>query len=78
MGETFGDYLRRRRVEVAVMRLAAQPRSKILNIALSVDFGSAEADRFKRVGLITLGGLCDIFAIAAPTVSYFSDGTPVR
>lgn len=43
MGETFGDYLRRRRVEVAAMRLAAQPRSKILNIALSVGFGSAEA-----------------------------------
>jgi AraC family transcriptional regulator len=43
MGETFGDYLRRRRVEVAAMRLAAQPRTTILNIALSVGFGSAEA-----------------------------------
>lgn len=43
MGETFGEYLRRRRVEVAAMRLAAQPRTKILNIALSVGFGSAEA-----------------------------------
>ena len=43
MGETFGDYLRRRRIEVAAMRLAAQPRTKILNIALSVGFGSAEA-----------------------------------
>lgn len=43
MGETIGDYLRRRRVEVAAMRLAAQPRTKILNIALSVGFGSAEA-----------------------------------
>ncbi|MES1189452.1 MAG: GyrI-like domain-containing protein [Steroidobacter sp.] len=43
MGETFGDYLRRRRVEVAAMRPAAQPRTKILNIALSVGFGSAEA-----------------------------------
>lgn len=43
MGETFGDYLRRRRVEVAAMRLAAQPRARILNIALSVGFGSAEA-----------------------------------
>lgn len=43
MGETFGDYLRRRRVEVAAMRLAAQPRTRILNIALSVGFGSAEA-----------------------------------
>ena len=43
MGETLGDYLRRRRVEVAAMRLAAQPRTRILNIALSVGFGSAEA-----------------------------------
>lgn len=43
MGETFGDYLRRRRVEVAAMRLAAQPRTRILNVALSVGFGSAEA-----------------------------------
>jgi len=43
MGETFGDYLRRRRVEVAAMRLAAHPRTRILNIALSVGFGSAEA-----------------------------------
>ena len=43
MGETIGDYLRRRRVEVAAMRLAAQPRTKILNVALSVGFSSAEA-----------------------------------
>lgn len=43
MGETLGDYLRRRRAEVAAMRLAAQPRSRVLNIALSVGFGSAEA-----------------------------------
>ncbi len=43
MGETLGDYLRRRRVEVAAMRLAAQPRARVLSIALSVGFGSAEA-----------------------------------
>lgn len=43
MGETLGDYLRRRRVEVAAMRLAAQPRVKVLQIALSVGFGSAES-----------------------------------
>lgn len=43
MGETLGAYLRRRRVEVAAMRLAAQPRTTVLNIALSVGFGSAEA-----------------------------------
>jgi AraC family transcriptional regulator len=43
MGETLGDYLRRRRVEVAAMRLVAQPRVPVIQIALSVGFGSAEA-----------------------------------
>lgn len=43
MGETLGEYLRRRRLEIAAMRLAAQPRAAVLNIALSAGFGSAEA-----------------------------------
>jgi AraC family transcriptional regulator len=43
MGETLGEYLRRRRLEVAATRLAAQPRVPVLSIALSVGFGSAEA-----------------------------------
>lgn len=43
MGETFGDYLRRRRLEMAAMRLIAQPGVPVLEIALSVGFGSAEA-----------------------------------
>jgi AraC family transcriptional regulator len=43
MGETLGDYLRRRRLEVAAMRLAAQPRLPVLEVSLSVGFGSAEA-----------------------------------
>ena len=43
MGETLGDYLRRRRVEIAAQRLAAQPRLPILQVALSVGFGSNEA-----------------------------------
>ncbi|WP_211465109.1 AraC family transcriptional regulator [Collimonas silvisoli] len=43
MGETFGDYLRRRRLETAAMRLIAQPGVLVLEIALSVGFGSAEA-----------------------------------
>jgi AraC family transcriptional regulator len=43
MGETLGDYLRRRKIEVAAMRLVAQPRVPVLHIALSVGFGSAEA-----------------------------------
>jgi AraC family transcriptional regulator len=43
MGETLGAYLRRRRCEVAATRLLAQPRLSILQIALAVGFGSAEA-----------------------------------
>ena len=43
MGETLGDYLRRRRLEVAAMRLIAQPAAPVLGIALAVGFGSAEA-----------------------------------
>ena len=61
MGETFGDFLRRRRVEVAAMRLAAQPRVKILNIALSVGFGAGEALTriFKsRFGIFPTAGGC--------------------
>jgi AraC family transcriptional regulator len=42
-GETLGDYLRRRRVEVAAMRLVSQPRVPIIQIAFSVGFGSPEA-----------------------------------
>lgn len=43
MGETLGDHLRRRRLQVGAMRLLAQPRSTVLDVALSVGFGSAEA-----------------------------------
>jgi len=42
-GETLGDYIRRRRVEVAALRLATQPRVTVLDAALSVGFGSGEA-----------------------------------
>jgi AraC family transcriptional regulator len=35
--------MRRRRIEIAAMRLIAQPRVAILQVALSVGFGSAEA-----------------------------------
>lgn len=42
-GETLGDYLRRRRLEVAAVRLAGQPRLAVTQVALSVGFGSTEA-----------------------------------
>ncbi|MEO8016667.1 MAG: GyrI-like domain-containing protein [Pseudomonadota bacterium] len=43
MGEPLGDYVRRRRLEVAAMRLRAQPLAPVLQMALAVGFGSAEA-----------------------------------
>jgi AraC family transcriptional regulator len=43
MGETVGDYMRRRRLEIAAQRLVAQPRLPVLQVALSVGFGSTEA-----------------------------------
>lgn len=42
-GETLGDYLRRRRVETGALRLLAQPRLTVLEVALAVGFGSGEA-----------------------------------
>jgi AraC family transcriptional regulator len=42
-GETLGDYLRRRRIEQGASRLASQPRLSVLQVALSVGFGSGEA-----------------------------------
>src|SRR2546421_9480814 len=43
MGESLGGYLRRRRLEVAALRLVAQPRVPVLQVALAVGFGSSEA-----------------------------------
>jgi AraC family transcriptional regulator len=43
MGETLGDYLRRRRVEVGAAKLSAQPKLTVLQAALDVGFGSSEA-----------------------------------
>lgn len=43
VGEALGDYVRRRRLEVAAIRLLSQSRASVLNIALGVGFGSAEA-----------------------------------
>jgi AraC family transcriptional regulator len=43
MGETLGEYLRRRRLEQAALRLVSQPNTPVLEIALSTGFGSAEA-----------------------------------
>jgi AraC family transcriptional regulator len=43
MGETLGEYLRRRRLELAALRLVSQPSTPVLDIALASGFGSSEA-----------------------------------
>jgi AraC family transcriptional regulator len=43
MGETLGEYLRRRRLETAAMRLLSQPRLSVLQLSQAVGFGSPEA-----------------------------------
>jgi AraC family transcriptional regulator len=43
MGETLGAYLRRRRLEAGAGMLQAQPNAPVLEVALSVGFGSGEA-----------------------------------
>jgi AraC family transcriptional regulator len=43
VGETFGSYLTRRRIEQAAARLASQPRLSVFAVAVSVGFGSPEA-----------------------------------
>jgi AraC family transcriptional regulator len=42
-GETLGDYLRRRRVELAALQLLRRPSLGVLQAALAVGFGSGEA-----------------------------------
>jgi AraC family transcriptional regulator len=53
MGETLGEYTRRRRLEVAAQRLAAQPRLSVTQVALAVGFGSTEA--FSRAFKVRFG-----------------------
>jgi AraC family transcriptional regulator len=42
-GETLGNYLTRRRVETAAVRLASQPQLSVLEVSLAVGFSSPEA-----------------------------------
>ena len=48
MGETLGDYVRRRRLEMAAQRLIAQPRLPVLQVALSVGFPPKRSDALSR------------------------------
>ena len=43
VGEPLGDYVRRRRLELAAVRLRSQAGATVLQVALGVGFGSAES-----------------------------------
>ena len=64
MGETLGDYLRRRRLETAAIRLAANPALPVLDVAVSVGFGSGEA--FARAFKLRFGATPTAWRQGAP------------
>ena len=64
MGETLGDYLRRRRLESAAVRLAANPSLSVLEVAVSVGFGSGEA--FARAFKLRFGQTPTAWRAASP------------
>lgn len=66
MGETVGDYARRRRLEVAAFRMSCGTGGTVLDIALGTGFGSGEA--FARAFKLKFG--C--------TPSAWRQGTPER
>jgi AraC family transcriptional regulator len=43
IGETLGDYIRRRRLEVGAIQLATRPNLTVLDVAVYTGFGSGEA-----------------------------------
>ena len=64
MGETLGDYLRRRRLEVGALQLARLPQAPVLQIALAVGFGSGEA--FARAFKLRFGCTPSAWRAATP------------
>ena len=73
-GETVGDYLRRRRLEIAAARLAGQPKLSIFNVASSVGFGSIEA--FARAFKVRFG--CTASAWRATIAQQRNPGQELR
>ena len=73
-GETLGDYRRRRRVEIAAVRLAGQPRLSVLEVAVSVGFGSSAA--FARAFKARFG--CSASTWRAAIAQQRKPGQPLR
>lgn len=64
MGETLGDYLRRRRLEVGALYLMHRPRKPVLEVALDVGFGSGEA--FARAFKLQFGATPSVWRKSTP------------
>jgi AraC family transcriptional regulator len=64
MGETLGDYLRRRRLEVGALMLARSRKLSVLEVALAVGFGSGEA--FARAFKQSFGQSPSAWRVQAP------------
>nr|CBA31241.1 hypothetical protein Csp_C27560 [Curvibacter putative symbiont of Hydra magnipapillata] len=64
MGATLGDYVRRRRLEVAALQLAGNTRISVLEVALGVGFGSGEA--FARAFKLRFGQSPSAWRAATP------------
>ncbi len=73
-GETLGDYLRRRRLEIAAARLAGQPKLSVFQVASSVGFGSTEA--FARAFKVRFG--CTATAWRAATAEHRNPDQELR
>ena len=75
VGEALGDYVRRRRLEIAAVRLRAQERAtRCCSIALGVGFGSAEA--FTRAFRARFRLLADAMAKEQARSGPSQDGKP--
>ena len=66
MGQTLGDYLRSRRLDVAATRLAGDPSAAVLDVALSIGFGSGEA--FARAFKVRFASTPSAWRAEAPSV----------
>lgn len=64
MGETLGDYLRRRRLDVAALMLAQPEPRSVLEVALAVGFGSSEA--FARAFKLRFGQTPSAWRLDSP------------
>ena len=66
MGETLGDYVRGRRLDIAATRLAGEPATPVLEVALAIGFQSGEA--FARAFKLRFGSTPSAWRTQPPSV----------